>query len=399
MSQQDPTGNTGSSPGEDPVITELEGFDNLVRDPETGRIIPQTRKERKALEAAQAEIEHQRALPETVGAERGESDDTDPETAEPAMELGPDHSEVAKSTETTNAEPATGVDNDPVVAPTTVSERPAKLEEPKQSKAGRNLPAAIAVGAVLLVAAIIGIFWVPVVVMVLISLLLLVGTWEMSRLYRPYKIEVPLVPLWVGALAMPISAYFGGIDAMVFALFGMMILAVFWTVISDPYRPLAAAMTTGFIVLWVPFMLSFGVVLMQEPEGNYMVALFLLAVVANDTFGYIVGALFGKHPMAPQISPKKSWEGFAGSLVGAVLVSIGAGWFMLDLEVWRSVIVGLVMVVVATTGDFAASMVKRDLGVKDMGNTLPGHGGVMDRLDSLVFGAPVAFALFVVLFP
>ncbi|AXR73834.1 phosphatidate cytidylyltransferase [Auritidibacter sp. NML130574] len=377
MSQQDPTGNTGSSPGEEPVITELEGFENLVRDPETGRIIPQTRKERKALEAAQAEIEHQRALPETVGAERGESNDTDPETAEPA----------------------TYVDNDPMVAPTTVSERPAELEEPKQSTAGRNLPAAIAVGAVLLVAAIIGIFWVPVVVMVLISLLLLVGTWEMSRLYRPYKIEVPLVPLWVGALAMPISAYFGGIDAMVFALFGTMILAVFWTVVSDPYRPLAAAMTTGFIVLWVPFMLSFGVVLMQEPEGNYMVALFLLAVVANDTFGYIVGALFGKHPMAPQISPKKSWEGFAGSLVGAVLVSIGAGWFMLDLEVWRSVIVGLVMVVVATTGDFAASMVKRDLGVKDMGNTLPGHGGVMDRLDSLVFGAPVAFALFVVLLP
>jgi phosphatidate cytidylyltransferase len=120
----------------------------------------------------------------------------------------------------------------------------------------------------------------------------------------------------------------------------------------------------------------------------------LLLVVSNDTFGYLVGASLGKHPMAPKISPKKSWEGFAGSIAGAMLIGILACIFILDKPWWVGVILAVSLVAASTAGDLAESMVKRELGIKDMSSMLPGHGGVMDRLDSIVFASPVAFVLF-----
>jgi phosphatidate cytidylyltransferase len=120
----------------------------------------------------------------------------------------------------------------------------------------------------------------------------------------------------------------------------------------------------------------------------------LLLVVSNDTFGYLVGASLGKHPMAPKISPKKSWEGFAGSIGGAMLIVILACIFILDKPLWVGVVLAVGLVAASTAGDLAESMVKRELGIKDMSSILPGHGGVMDRLDSIVFASPVAFVLF-----
>jgi len=124
------------------------------------------------------------------------------------------------------------------------------------------------------------------------------------------------------------------------------------------------------------------------------VAVMLLLVVSNDTFGYLVGASLGKHPMAPKISPKKSWEGFAGSIGGAILIGILASLFLLDKPWWVGVVLAVGLVAASTAGDLAESMVKRELGVKDMSSILPGHGGVMDRLDSIVFAAPAAFVLY-----
>ena len=117
-------------------------------------------------------------------------------------------------------------------------------------------------------------------------------------------------------------------------------------------------------------------------------------MVANDTFGYLVGASLGKHPMAPKISPKKSWEGFAGSIAGATAVGVLAAVFLLDKPWWVGVVLAVGMVAAATAGDLSESMVKRELGIKDMSSILPGHGGVMDRLDSIVFASPVAFILY-----
>ena len=167
-----------------------------------------------------------------------------------------------------------------------------------------------------------------------------------------------------------------------------------------------------FSLLWIPFLLSFVFLMLRAESGPtteltlnlgninagiVQVIIMLLLVVANDTFGYLVGVLFGKHPMAPKISPKKSWEGFAGSLGGATLVAIPATVFLLDQQWWVGLVLAVGMVFAGTGGDFAESMIKRELGVKDMSNILPGHGGVMDRLDSILFAAPVAYAIFTVL--
>jgi phosphatidate cytidylyltransferase len=130
------------------------------------------------------------------------------------------------------------------------------------------------------------------------------------------------------------------------------------------------------------------------PPGAWQIVTLLLLGVSNDTFGYLVGASLGTHPMAPKISPKKTWEGFGGSIAGAMVIGVLACLFVLDKPWWVGAVLAVGMVAAATAGDLAESMVKRELGIKDMSSILPGHGGVMDRLDSIVFASPVAFILF-----
>ncbi len=148
---------------------------------------------------------------------------------------------------------------------------------------------------------------------------------------------------------------------------------------------------SAFVVVYVALFASFATLLVAPEDGADRVLVFLIAVVASDTGGYIAGVLFGRHPMAPRISPKKSWEGFAGSLLGAGLGGTLSVALLLKQPWWQGLVLGLVVCVVATVGDLVESMIKRDLGVKDMGNLLPGHGGVMDRMDSLLPSAAVSW--------
>ena len=151
---------------------------------------------------------------------------------------------------------------------------------------------------------------------------------------------------------------------------------------------------TVFAAAYLPFMMGFTMLMLAAPLGPQLIIVFVCLTISNDIGGYAAGVLFGKHPIAPQVSPKKSWEGLAGS---AILQSAIGAWlfvWLLDAHWWQGVVAGLVMTVTATAGDFAESAIKRDLGVKDMGTILPGHGGVMDRLDSLVPNAFVAWLLF-----
>ena len=380
-----------------PVITELEGFPDPVRDPDTGMIIPQSRKERRALEAAQAAA----AASSTVA-----EPPAPPEQVPPAVAAAPLVSRIPGTGSGAAIDPRGGraalgidlTDEGAQAALDSPLELPA-AEEPKKSRAGRNLPAAIITGVILLGTAIVGLLYVHLVLVVLIVVLLLMGTWEIARALRPRGIDVPLAPLWVASAAMPLTAYFGGIDAMMFALFGTMLLALYWCVVESSTTPVGTVLSAMLILLWVPFLLSFGVVLLHEPQGSLMVASLLLIVVANDTGGYVVGVLFGKHPMAPKVSPKKSWEGLMGSLVAAMAVGAGCFHWALHEPWWIGALLGFAIVFAATAGDFSESMVKRELDIKDMGNSLPGHGGAMDRLDSLVFAAPVAYTVFVVLMP
>jgi phosphatidate cytidylyltransferase len=264
----------------------------------------------------------------------------------------------------------------------------------RKARAGRNLPAAITVGVLLLGVALVGLIWQPVALAVLVIALLLLGVTEIARALSRRGLGIPMVPLWIGAIAMPLGAFAGGAEALVLALLGTVLLILVWAVVEDLPAPGESVMASTFIVMWVPFLLSFAIALLRQDQGNLMVACMLLMVVSNDTFGYIVGSTFGRHPMAPKISPKKSWEGFAGSVAGSVVVGTLAVHLLLDHPWWVGSLLGLLTVGSATAGDFAESMVKRELNIKDMGSMLPGHGGAMDRLDSLVFSAPVAYMVF-----
>ena len=143
----------------------------------------------------------------------------------------------------------------------------------------------------------------------------------------------------------------------------------------------------------MPFLISFAMPLSAPDDGHWRVLCTLLAVVLSDTGGYAAGVFLGKHPMAPKISPKKSWEGFGGSVTAAAVGSALLLYFLLDVPLYWGLLFGAVISVVAVIGDLAESMLKRDLGIKDMSRLLPGHGGLMDRLDSILFAVPVAYLL------
>ncbi|WP_286161231.1 phosphatidate cytidylyltransferase [Arthrobacter sp. MYb213] len=293
----------------------------------------------------------------------------------------PPHSDSKDLAETGHAEPEE-------------AEIPAELligGPPKKSRAGRNLPAAIGVGLGMLGLAMVGLFWVPALLVALIVVLAGIGSWEVARATTYAKTEVQQFPLYLASVLLPVSAILGGLDALSFAYLGSLVLALVFRILDGLKGAVASVMSSVFIISWVPLLLSFALLVMRGDNGNLLITTILLLVVSNDTFGYAVGVLFGKHPMAPKISPKKSWEGFAGSMVGSMVIGALAANYWLDMPWWSGVILACFTTIAATTGDFAESMVKRELGIKDMSNLLPGHGGIMDRLDSLLFAIPLAY--------
>ncbi|MBM3687107.1 MAG: phosphatidate cytidylyltransferase, partial [Actinobacteria bacterium] len=154
------------------------------------------------------------------------------------------------------------------------------------------------------------------------------------------------------------------------------------------------ASASVFLLGYISLMAGFAMLMLSSPDGPWRIVVFILLTIGNDIGGYATGVLFGRHPIAPQVSPKKSWEGFAGSLVVQCLIGVAAFIWIFGAPWWQGLVMGAVLTVTATAGDFIESAIKRDIGVKDMGSLLPGHGGIMDRLDSLVINAFAAWALF-----
>jgi CDP-diglyceride synthetase len=213
------------------------------------------------------------------------------------------------------------------------------------------------------------------------------------------RAQPPLVPLLGGCLVMAPLAYYGGIESLVLGLLVTILAVIVWRLSSGPAgfaRDIAAAV---LIATYVPFLLNFGVLLAVPHDGDLRVLAVLAMVVLSDTGGYAAGVFFGKHPMAPTISPKKSWEGLAGSLVATGVGAALLVHYLLHQPLWHGAILGVVVSAAAVLGDLAESLIKRDLGIKDMSHLLPGHGGLMDRLDSVVFAAPAAFMLLALLAP
>ncbi len=260
-------------------------------------------------------------------------------------------------------------------------------------RAGRDLPAAVASAVVLLAAIALSLAFWKTAFMFIVAAAVVVAIWELHRGLLAKGIDVPEQPLMLGGVVMVVVAYFSGAPALVTATAVTALVTMLWLLRRGVPGYVQNATASVFVLVYVPFLGSFVALLLAEggawdfdrwDDGVKGIVVFILVTIASDIGGYIAGVLFGRHPMAPVISPKKSWEGFAGSLVFCVAVGVGLVVWMLDGDWWVGVALGLITVVMATLGDLCESVIKRDLGIKDMSQVVPGHGGLMDRLDSLL---------------
>ena len=272
------------------------------------------------------------------------------------------------------------------------------------ARTGRPLFRAIVVGLTLGVALLGSLLFVKALFMVFAGALVGFTAWELASALRFAGRRVPRIPALVAALAVVPAAYFGlAVGHWIATLAGIALIVV-WRLV-ELVRP--AARTSGrgvvldlgagvFIIIYIAFMAGFTVLLTAQDGGQWWTLSFLIVVVCVDIGAYATGLTFGKHPMAPTISPKKTWEGFAGSVAAAMLAGVLTAILMLGQPWWVGMILGGVLVLTATAGDLAESLIKRDLGIKDISTWLPGHGGFLDRVDSSLLSAAAAYALFLI---
>ncbi|MFL6071372.1 MAG: phosphatidate cytidylyltransferase [Actinomycetes bacterium] len=257
-------------------------------------------------------------------------------------------------------------------------------------RSGRNVPVATAVGVALAALVLLTLYTVTFLFVALVTLAVMLGVFEVCRVLGRRGVDVPLVPVVVGGAAMVVAAYVDGTDALTAALVLTIVAMTASRVFAPAPERLVKDVVVGtFVAVYVPLLAASAVLMAAADDGADRIVVFIVAVVLSDTGGFAAGVRFGRHPMAPTVSPKKSWEGLAGSLVAAIVGSAISVPILLGAQWWQGALVGVVAVATATAGDLAESMLKRDLGVKDMGNLLPEHGGIMDRLDSLLPTAPV----------
>ncbi len=288
------------------------------------------------------------------------------------------------------------------------------IEEPNQDlpakhgRAGRDLPVAILVGVGLLLALVGTLAWWHWGFILILATALCLGAIEVHRALQRLGMNAAIAPIVIGTVAIIVGSYWAGnrgladisSNTAMLGTLGITVTAtLLWRLGGGSAGYVRDAAASLFILGYIPFLGSFLALLLASGQGPRRIIAYLICIVASDTGGYAIGVLFGKHPMAPKISPKKTWEGLAGSLffgtaggILTVVLLLGAPW-------WVGLILGVAMVLVGTAGDLVESMVKRDAGIKDMSSFLPGHGGVMDRLDSLLVAAPTAWLILYLLVP
>jgi phosphatidate cytidylyltransferase len=324
--------------------------------------------------------------------------------AGPPAAVAPDRDRVdpaatAEMTAVSGVAPGRPDDASPAEAADLSEASPAPEPAKASGRAGRNLPAAIAVGVTLggvVLASLI--LWRPAFLAVVI-LAIVVATWEMTRAVRSSGAHPPMLPLIAGGVAMAGLAWYGGAEALVLGLIATAVAALVWRLADGPagyQRDVVAAL---LIAVYVPFLGGFAVLLARPEGGDLRVLATLAGVVLSDTGGYVAGVFFGKRPMAPSVSPKKSWEGTAGSLLATAAGGALMLYFMFDVAWWYGALFGVAVSAASVLGDLAESLIKRDLHIKDMSSLLPGHGGLMDRLDSVLFAAPTAVAVLAFIAP
>ncbi len=281
---------------------------------------------------------------------------------------------------------------------------PSEPAAPKSAKdpgrAGRNLPVAIASGVVLAVAIIVSLVFWKTAFMIIVAAAVVVAIWELHKGLQARDIDIPQEPLMLGGVVMVILAYFIGTDSLVTATAVTALVTMLWLLRRGVPGYVQNATASVFTLIYVPFLGSFVALMLGEDQGVKAIITFIVVTTASDIGGYAAGVLFGKHPMAPVISPKKSWEGFAGSAASCIVAGVLLVVLLFDGHWWVGVALGVIAVVMATLGDLCESVMKRDLGIKDMSQVIPGHGGLMDRLDSLLAtAAPIWLLLHYAVLP
>ena len=281
--------------------------------------------------------------------------------------------------------------------PEPMPDAPQPAPAPQKKSAGRDLGAAIGVGVGLGALVVASLFVVKAVFVGVVAVAVVVGLWELtSRLRERKEIRAPLVPLALGGAAMVVAGYLRGAQgAWVVVAFTALAVLV-WRMAQPPEGYLKDVTAGVFAAFYVPFLATFVAMMLKADDGPWRVLVFLLLTVVSDTGAYAVGWRFGTHKLAPRISPGKTREGLLGAVAFSMAVGALCMQFLIDDGAWwQGLVLGLAVAVSATLGDLGESMIKRDLGIKDMGTLLPGHGGIMDRLDSLLPTAPVVWLLMV----
>ena len=289
-------------------------------------------------------------------------------------------------------------------APDDASGQPAPGEagltsEPKRTRTGRNLPVAAAIGLVLGGLALLTLFTVKATFLIYVGALGSLALWELRQALAGRGIRLALIPIGAGGVAMFTLAYWYGARPALAALAVTALVLMTWRLPGGSAGYLRDVTANVFTLVYIPLLGVFVPLMLSMPDGDRRTLIFILLPVCSDVGGYFAGILLGRHLMVPRISPKKTWEGSAGSVVACLAIGAITLPWLLHAHVWQGLVLGAAGAVAAIVGDLVESMIKRDLEIKDMGTVFPGHGGAMDRLDSLVFVAPVAWLLLTVFVP
>ncbi|KDA05498.1 phosphatidate cytidylyltransferase [Microbacterium sp. CH12i] len=276
-----------------------------------------------------------------------------------------------------------------------------------KARTGRDLILAILVGLAFGGVLLASLLFIKALFVLIALAVAVLGIFEFSRALRTSGRRIDIVPQVIAGVALVLAGYFAPVWLSWVALISAVAFVVVWRLIAQMLAQdgrtygdvLTDALVGGFVQVYVPFLTSVALMLLVQEGGQWWVLGFVAIAVAADTGAYASGLAFGKHPMAPRISPKKTWEGFAGGVVAAIAAGVLLALFLLELPWWAGVIFGAAILLSATLGDLGESMIKRDIGVKDMSSWLPGHGGLLDRVDSILPSTIPALALYFLLSP
>ena len=267
------------------------------------------------------------------------------------------------------------------------------INEAINKKAGRKLIPSILVGLALLGIIFSTIAFVPILFALFVLIAVLLALHELSAAFNARDIKVNFTHLSVATAAVIASSWFAGLPGLAISIVASIIALLLLQLLLGTSGFVKNATATTFALMYPGFISGFIFLLARSGDSFAYISLLVILVGLNDTFAYLTGVLVGKHPMAPKISPKKTWEGFIGGLVFAASGSAFAFNYFLEQELWVGALAGVVGALAATTGDLIESAIKRDLSLKDMGTLLPGHGGMLDRLDAALITAPIFWCI------